>query len=216
MDERTGRFPLRNSGFPVAYFLSSLPTPKANVLILLVLFPFWTSLLVRVAAWIVILQNNGVLNELLIWFDILNEEERLQLIYNKIGTVIATTYTLLPLMILPLYSVMKTIPRDLTRAARLMGANSYTAFRRIYFPNTVPGIWAGVLLVFVVSAGYYITPELIGGQSSLQIGNAIVHQFGRTLNWGLAAALATILFFTVMVLYVAFNKLVGIDSIKFR
>lgn len=202
-------------GFPIAYYLSSLPMSKANLLMIAVLLPFWTSLLVRTSAWIVLLQGQGVINEMLVGIGLLDDENRISMIYNQTGTIIAMTHILLPFMVLPLYSVMKTIPPSYTRAAKSLGATPWTAFRRVYFPQTLPGIAAGGVLVFIISIGYYITPALVGGQSGRMISNEIARHIQSSLNWGLAAALGSMLLVSVLILYWLFNKLVGTDSLKF-
>ena len=203
-------------GYPVAYLLANLPLRKANLLMILVLLPFWTSLLVRTAAWIVILQRQGVLNDLLVWLGFIDNSERLRLIYNQLGTIIAMTHILLPFMILPLYSVMKTIPPSYMRAARSLGASQATAFRRVYMPLTIPGLAAGVLLVFILAIGYYITPALVGGNSGIFISNMIAQNMQSSLaNLKLGAALSTILLAFVLLFYWMFNKLIGVDRLKF-
>ena len=146
---------------------------KSNLLMILVLLPFWTSLLVRTTSWMVLLQQQGVVNDLLVWTGIIGGGQRLQMIYNQTGTIIAMTHILLPFMILPLYSVMRTINPSYVRAARSLGASSWTAFRRVYFPQTLPGLGAGALLVFILAVGYYITPALVGGSSGQLISNMI-------------------------------------------
>ncbi|WP_394209035.1 ABC transporter permease [Enterovibrio calviensis] len=201
-------------GYPVAYLLANLPAKKANMLMILVLLPFWTSLLVRTATWIAILQQQGVLNDLMVGAGVLDDDNRIQMIYNQTGTLIAMTHILLPFMILPLYSVMKTISPSYVRAARSMGAPQALAFRRIYFPQTLPGIGAGSILVFILSIGYYITPALVGGQTGTFITNFIAYHMQTSLNWGLAAAIASILLVVVMVLYWLYNRLVGVDNVK--
>lgn len=201
-------------GFPVAHLLAILPLRRANVLMILVLLPFWTSLLVRTSSWIVLLQGQGVVNSLLIAAGIIGEDGRLSMIYNRTGTIVAMTHILLPFMILPLYSVMKTIPPSYARAARSLGASSWTAFRRIYLPLTVPGIGAGAMLVFILAVGYYITPALVGGASGQLISNQIAFHMQNTLNWSLAAALATLLLAAVLLLYWLYDRLVGIDNMK--
>lgn len=202
-------------GFPIAYYLSTLPMSKANLLMIAVLLPFWTSLLVRTSAWIVLLQGQGVINDMLVALGVIDDENRLTMIYNQTGTIIAMTHILLPFMVLPLYSVMKTIPPSYTRAAKSLGATPWTAFRRVYFPQTLPGIAAGGVLVFIISIGYYITPALVGGQDGRMISNEIARHIQSSLNWGLAAALGTMLLVSVLILYWLFNKLVGTDSLKF-
>ncbi len=201
-------------GYPVAYLLASLPMRTSNLLMILVLLPFWTSLLVRTTAWIALLQGQGVINDSLVALGIIAADARLSMIYNQTGTVIAMTHILLPFMILPLYSVMKTIPPSYVRAARSLGADGFTAFRRVYLPQTVPGIGAGSLLVFILAVGYYITPALVGGQSGQLISNIIAFHMQSTLNWSLAAALGGVLLAGVILLYWTYNRLVGIDNIK--
>ena len=201
-------------GYPVAFLLASLPTRISNLLMILVLLPFWTSLLVRTSAWIALLQKEGVINDFLVALHILDEANRLSMIYNATGTVIAMTHILLPFMVLPLFSVMKTISPDYTRAARSLGATPFTAFRRIYLPNTVPGIGAGGILVFILAIGYYITPALVGGTAGTFISNLIAYHISTSLNWGLAAALGTILLLLILALYLLYDKVVGIANIK--
>ena len=201
-------------GYPVAYLLATLPTKSSNLLMILVLLPFWTSLLVRTTAWIALLQQEGVINDLLVTLGIISDDGRLALIYNKTGTFIAMTHILLPFMILPLYSVMKTIPPSYMRAARSMGATPFTAFRRVYVPNTLSGVGAGCILVFILSIGYYITPALVGGRTGTFISNFIAMHISQTLNWGLAAALGVLLLVLVLGLYMLYNKIVGIDNMK--
>jgi len=200
--------------YPISYLLSTLPLKTSNLLMILVLLPFWTSLLVRTSAWIALLQREGVINDILFWSGLITEDGRLAMIHNATGTIIAMTHVLLPFMVLPLYSVMKTIPPSYMRAARSLGANPFTAFVRIYMPNTVAGVGAGGILVFIISIGYYITPALVGGQSGTLISNFIAYHLSSSLNWGLAAALSTILLGVVTVLYILYDKIVGIDNMK--
>ena len=201
-------------GFPVAHLLANLPLRYSNLLMIFVLLPFWTSLLVRTTAWIVMLQQNGVINGVLVWLGIINDDQRIQMVYNMTGTIIAMTQILLPFMILPLYSVMKVIPKSHMRAAMNLGARPTTAFIRVYLPQTVPGISAGGLLVFVLAIGYYITPALVGGKDGQLIGHWIAYHLKTTLNWGLCSALGSILLVVMLVLYWLYNKIVGIDNIK--
>jgi len=201
-------------GYPIAYLMATLPVRTANLLMILVLLPFWTSLLVRTTSWIVLLQAHGVINDLLVWVGIISEEGRIRMIYNWIGTLIAMTQILLPFMVLPLYSVMKTIPKTFTNAAQSMGATPAWAFYKVYLPQSVPGIGAGCLLVFIISIGYYITPALVGGEDGQLISNFIAYHMKKSLNWGLAAALGTVLLAAVVVLYWVYDKIVGIDNMK--
>jgi putative spermidine/putrescine transport system permease protein len=201
-------------GYPIAWLLSNLPMRSSNLILILVLLPFWTSLLVRTASWKILLQQQGVINDLLVWVGLISDDGRLVMINNATGTVIAMTHILLPFMILPLYSVMKTIPPSYLRAAKSMGANDWTAFWRVYFPQTVPGVGAGAILVFILAIGYYITPELVGGTSGIFISNRIAYHISTSLNWGLAAALASMLLIVVMALYWLYDRIVGIDNVK--
>ena len=201
-------------GYPVAWILANLPLRTANVLMILVLLPFWTSLLVRTSAWKVLLQQQGVINEILVWLGFVDDANRLILMNNSTGTIIAMTHILLPFMILPLYSVMKTIPPSYLRAAKSLGATNWTAFWRVYFPQSVPGIGAGSILVFILAIGYYITPEIVGGTDGVFISNRIAYHISSSLNWGLAAALGSILLAVVMLLYWLYDKIVGIDNVK--
>lgn len=201
-------------GYPVAFLLASLPVRTSNLLLILVLLPFWTSLLVRTTAWIAMLQAQGVLNDLSVVFGLATDEDRFSLIYNKTGTLISMTHILLPFMILPLYSVMKTIPPSYVRAAKSMGATNWTAFWRIYFPQTIPGIGAGGILVFILAISFYITPALIGGQDGTMISNFIDFHMRKTLNWSLAAAMGGVLLVIVLFLYWIYDRVVGIDNMK--
>ncbi|MDO5642273.1 MAG: ABC transporter permease [Paracoccus sp. (in: a-proteobacteria)] len=201
-------------GFPIAHLLATQPLRRANLLMILVLLPFWTSLLVRTSSWIVLLQQQGVVNDLLVWMGAIGTDGRLKMMYNQTGTIIAMTHILLPFMILPLYSVMRTINPSYVRAARSLGATSWTAFRRIYFPQTLPGLGAGALLVFILAVGYYITPALVGGTAGEMISNQIAYHMQKSLNWSMAAALAAILLACVLLLYWIYDRLVGIDNLK--
>ena len=201
-------------GYPIAYLLATLPLKYSNLLMIFVLLPFWTSLLVRTVSWIIILMKKGVFNSILVWAGVISDENRMQLIYNETGTLIAMTQILLPFMVLPLYAVMKTISPSYMRAALNLGAQPMHAYYKIYMPLTVPGISAGGLLVFVLAIGYYITPELVGGSDGQLIGHWIAYHLKSTLNWGLCAALGTILLVVMLALYWVYNKVVGIENIK--
>lgn len=199
-------------GYPVAHLLANLPLRISNLLMILVLLPFWTSLLVRTTSWVVVLQTEGVLNDLLIFLGII--DERIQLIFNRFGVIVAMTHILLPFMILPIYSVMKNIPPSYERAARSLGATPWTAFWRVYFPQSLPGIGAGGLLVFILALGYYITPALVGGPTDQMVSYFIADHTTRSLNWGLASALGGFLLAGVLAVYILYDRLVGIDNMK--
>ena len=200
--------------YPVAWLLAHARPARAGLLLLLVLVPFWTSLLVRTTSWIVLLQNQGVINDLLVVLGILADEQRLSLIYNMTGTIVAMVHVLLPFMILPLYSVMRTIPPRHMQAAASLGASFRQSFRRVYWPQSLPGVAAGSLLVFIMSIGFYITPALVGGRTGQLISSMIAYHMEQSLNWGLAAALGAILLLLVVLLYLIYNRLVGIDKMR--
>ncbi len=200
-------------GYPVAHMIANSPPKRANFLLLLVLLPFWTSLLVRTTSWIVLLQNQGIVNDVLAAVGLIDDEGRIAMIYNMTGTFVAMTHVLLPFLVLPLFSVMRAIPPAYMNAAASLGATPFQALRRVYWPQTLPGVGAGCLLTFILAIGYYITPALVGGQSGQLISNMIAYHVQTSLNWGLAAALAALLLGGVTLLYVVYDRLVGIDRI---
>ena len=201
-------------GFPIAYLMAISPTRTSNLLLIFVLLPFWTSLLVRTTAWIALLQQQGVINEFLVFAGLVGTDNRPQMIHNQFGSIVAMTHILLPFMVLPLFSVMKTIPKSFVQAAVSLGAHPWMAFWKIYFPNTIPGIGAGAILVFILAIGYYITPELVGGTEGTFISNRIAYHISGSLNWGLGAALGVILLGVVIALYLLYEKIIGIDNMK--
>ncbi len=219
--------------YPVSYLLATLPMRTSNLLMICVLMPFWTSLLVRIVAWMIMLQQNGVVNDTFVtilpcfegmvnlpFFGATNidlcfsDEDRIPMMYNFTGTIIVMTQILLPFMILPIYSIMKGIPPSYMKAAQNLGATPTRAFIRVYMPQSVPGVGAGCILVFIVAIGYYITPELVGGKDGLMIGNFVAREMQQTLNWGLAAAMGTMLLIAVLALYWVYDKFIGIDNLK--
>ena len=200
--------------YPIAHLLATLPMKYSNLLMICVLLPFWTSLLVRTSSWMVLLQQQGPINDLIVWLGIAANDNRPELMYNVIGTFVAMTQILLPFMVLPIYSVMKTISPSLMRAGKSLGGTPLVAFYKIYFPLTVPGIGAGCLLVFIISIGYYITPALVGGASGSLISNTIAYHMKSSLDWAFASALGAMLLVGVLTIYWIYNKLVGIDNIK--
>jgi putative spermidine/putrescine transport system permease protein len=199
-------------GFPLAYLLASLPTSRSNLLLILVLLPFWTSLLVRTTAWVVLLQSQGVVNDLAMFIGLWSE--RVQLIHNRTGVYIAMVHILLPFMVLPIYSVMKGISPTHMKAAASLGAGPVRAFFKVYLPQTTPGVGAGCLLVFILSLGYYITPALVGGPKDQMLSYFIAFFTNETLNWGMAAALSVILLALALALFGVYNRLVGIDRLR--
>ena len=199
-------------GYPVAYFIARQPPARAAVLLFLVLLPFWTSLLVRTVAWVVLLQREGVLNSLLLSLGLIDEPVRM--IFNRFAVYVAMVHVLLPFMVLPLYAVMKGIPPSYLRAASSLGAAPLTAFRRVYMPQTLPGVGAGCLMVFIQALGYYITPALVGGADDQMISYFIAFYASKTVNWGMAAALSIVLLAATLALYAVYDRMVGINRMR--
>ena len=190
--------------YPLAYWLTTLSARQANVLMILVLVPFWTSILVRVAAWIVLLQSEGLVNHALQSLHLINQP--LALLFNRTGVVIAMVHILLPFMILPLYSVMQSVPPTYLRAAVSLGSPPLAAFFRVYVPQTYAGIGAGALLVFILSIGYYVTPALLGGPDDQMLSYYIAQYTNVTVNWGMACALGALLLAATLVLYGLYRR----------
>jgi len=199
-------------GYPLAYTLANAPARIANILLVFVLLPFWTSLLVRTSAWIVLLQREGVINSALVQAGLIDAP--LPLLFNRFAVFVAMTHVLLPFMVLPLYAVMKSIPPVHTRAALSLGATPAAAFWRVYAPQTLPGIGAGVLMVFIQALGYYITPALVGGANDQMLSYFVSFYASKTINWGMAAALSLLLLAATMALYYLYDRVVGIDRIR--
>ena len=201
-------------GYPIAHLLATIPMKYSNLLMICVLLPFWTSLLVRTASWMILLQQQGVVNDFFVMIGLVADNNRPEMMYNKVGTYVAMSQILLPFMVLPLYSVMKTISPSLMRAGKSLGGTPFVSFWKIYFPLTISGIGAGSLLVFILAVGYYITPELVGGASGKLISNQIAYHMKQTLDWSFASAMGLMLLCGVLSIYWIYNKLVGIDNIK--
>ena len=199
-------------GYPVAYFIARQPPGRAAVLLFLVLLPFWTSLLVRTVAWVVLLQREGILNNLFLSLGLVSEPVRM--IFNRFAVYVAMVHVLLPFMVLPLYAVMKGISPSYLRAASSLGAAPLTAFRRVYVPQTLPGVGAGCLMVFIQALGYYITPALVGGADDQMISYFIAFYASKTVNWGMAAALSIMLLAATLALYAVYDRMIGIDKMR--
>ncbi len=199
-------------GYPMAYVMAMAGKTVGRVLFLLVLLPFWVSVLVRTAAWVVLLQKEGILNGAMLAVGLISEPK--QLIFNRLGVYIAMVHVLLPFLVLPLYSVMKSIPRDHVRAAASLGAGPVSAFATVYFPQTIPGLGAGCLLVFILAIGFYITPALVGGSSDQMISGIISELALGTANWGLASALALLLLCCIAIIYPVFGRYAGATGLK--
>ena len=198
--------------FPLAFVITNLRPAVAGIVLVLVLLPFWTSILVRTAAWTVILQKFGLLNDLLLWLGLTSD--RLELMYSRTGLIIAMTHIQLPFTLLPIYSVMRSVKPSLVRAAQSLGARPFTAFWRVYLPQVMPGVLAGCLLTFILCLGYYITPVLIGGASDQLISNFIANYVNVELNWEMAAALSFVLLASTLGLYVTLTRYLGLDLFK--
>ncbi len=175
-------------GFPAAFYMALQPEKYRNLLIFLVTIPFWTNLLVRNYAWILMLRSNGLLNEALLGLGLI--EEPIELLYTNVAITIGLVYSFLPFMVLPIYASLEKLDLRLVEAAFDLGANKRRAFLRVVVPLAMPGIAAGCILVFIPSLGAFVTPELLGGSKSMMIGNLIQSQFGAARNWPLGAALA--------------------------
>jgi putative spermidine/putrescine transport system permease protein len=199
-------------GYPVSLFIARQPPQRAALFLFLVLLPFWTSLLVRTVAWVVLLQREGILNNLFLSLGLVHEPVRM--IFNRFAVYVAMVHVLLPFMVLPLFAVMKGISPSYERAAASLGATPFTAFRRVYLPQTLPGIGAGCLMVFIQALGYYITPALVGGADDQMISYFIAFYASRTVNWGMAAALSIMLLAATLALYAVYSRLIGLDKLR--
>jgi ABC-type spermidine/putrescine transport system permease subunit I len=198
-------------GYPLAYFLVSVPPRPARLLLIVVILPFFTSIIVRTYAWMVMLGSRGLLNQ---WLAALGLTERpLPLLYNQTGVLIGMSYILLPFMVLTLFSVMRGIDPWLIRAAHNLGASRWQAFRRIFLPLSLPGIAGGTLLVFILGLGFFITPRLMGGPSDLMIAMLIEHEVEFTVNWAFASALATILLLLTLIGFAAYNRFARLERV---
>ena len=198
--------------YPVAFVLAHAPQRLANILLIFILVPFWTSLLVRTTAWFVLLQDNGPVNDLVQFLNL--SDTPLKLLFSRFGTVTAMVHIQLPFTLLPIYGVMKGISPSYVRAARSLGGGPFYSFWRIYLPLTLPGIGAGCLLTFILSLGYYITPALVGGAADQMVSGVIASAMNQENNWGKASALSAILLLATLVLFFIYNRLVGIDKVK--
>ncbi len=198
-------------GYPLAYFLSTLQARTARLLLILVLIPFWTSILVRTYAWMVLLQRQGVVNRWLIELGLIDEP--LRMMYNRIGVLVGMVHVLLPFMVLPTFAVMRGIDRDLIRAAQNLGATPFQAFLRVFFPLSLPGVAAGSLLVFILALGFFITPALMGGRTDIMIAQLMEDQIRTQLNFPFASALGTVLLAVTLVIFAIYNRLLGLDKI---
>ena len=198
-------------GYPLAYLLATLRPRAARLLMIVVILPFFTSIIVRTYAWMVLLGSNGVVNQYLTWLGL--TDAPLPLLYNKGGVMIGMTYVLLPYMVLTVYSVMRGIDPAFIRAAHSLGASRWQAFRKVFLPLSLPGIAGGTLLVFILSLGFFITPALMGGPSDVMIAMLIEREVEFTLNWSFASALAVILLALTLIGFIGYNRVVRLERI---
>jgi putative spermidine/putrescine transport system permease protein len=198
-------------GYPIAYAASAAPKGWSIVILALVVLPFWTSVLVRAYAWLALLQRTGVINHLLQDLGIIGEP--LALVHNTFGTVVATLHILLPFMVLPLYATMQTIPRDLLQAGASLGGSPSHTFWRIFLPLSLPGVLAGSTLVFVLSLGFYITPELLGGGRTIMVSMLVSRNVELYNQWGAASAVGVVLLLGVATIFLVVSRFIPLDRV---
>jgi putative spermidine/putrescine transport system permease protein len=198
-------------GYPLAYLLASLRPRIAGLLMILVIVPYFTSILVRTYAWMVLLGTDGMVNRLLQALGVIDKP--LPLMYNRFGVLVGMTYVLLPYMVLSLYSVMRGIDRSLLRAAHSLGASRFAAFRRIFLPLSLPGVAAGGLIVFILSLGFFVTPALMGGERDAMISMIVQQQVETYFDWPFASTLAAVLLAVTLVAFFVYEKVVGMEHL---
>ena len=200
-------------GYPLAYFLAMLPARLAGFFMLAVLLPFWTSLLVRTYAWLVLLQKNGILNDFAISIGLWDVP--IKLVHNLTGTLIGMAHIMLPFLVLPLYSSMRKIQRDLMYAAANLGATPAQAFWQVYFPLSLSGMVAGSLIVFVLCLGFYVTPAVLGGGRVVMVSTQITAILENQYDWGAASALGVVLLVATLAILFAATRLLKLDAALF-
>jgi putative spermidine/putrescine transport system permease protein len=198
-------------GYPIAYAASVAPKRWGIIILALVVLPFWTSVLVRAYAWLALLQRTGVINQLLRQLGVIDEP--LALVHNSFGTIVATLHILLPFMVLPLYATMQQIPRDLMQAGASLGAGPMLTFWRIFLPLSLPGVLAGSTLVFVLTLGFYITPELLGGGRTIMISMLVSRNVELYDQWGAASAVGVVLLVAVAAIFFAVSRVIPLDRV---
>jgi len=201
-------------GYPLCYWLTKLPNKTAAILMVFVLVPFWTSVLVRTYAWLVLLQRNGVINSSLMSMGIIDEP--LQLAHNLTGSIIGMTHIMLPFLVLPLYATMRSIDTDMVRAAVSLGSSPRGAFWRVFFPMSLPGLFAGIVLVFILSLGFFVTPALLGGGRVQMLAQRIESTITVYSNWGAASALGVVLLLLALLMIWLMNRVFGLDKLFMR
>ena len=197
--------------YPYAYLMNRVSQRIAGLMLVAVLIPFWTSILVRTYAWTVILQDTGIINSILLGIGIIDEP--LTLMRNFLGVVIGMVHILLPFMVLPLYAVMRRIDMDYMRAAANLGASPFEAFWRVFLPLSLPGVFAGVLLVFVIALGFYITPALLGSPKNIMLSELVVQQVQQLFNWGMGSAMAFILLIVTLIILAATSRIINLGEV---
>lgn len=201
-------------GYPVAFVMAHARGKMKIIIITFVLIPFWTSVLVRMFAWMALLGRDGVINRALMHLNL--TEQPLEMLFTQFAVLVGMVHFMLPYMILPIYAVMTGIPGNLMDAASNLGASPRKVFWRVYFPLSLPGVGAGGLLVFIISMGFYVTPALLGGAQDVMLAQIIEQQISDTLNWGFAAALSMILLAVTIVLYFFYDRLISPEKIYGR
>lgn len=198
-------------GYPLAYLLNKVNSNTRNILMIFIVLPFWTSILVRMYAWMVILGREGIINSILLKLGIISTP--LSLLYNTFSVTLGMVHFLLPFMVFSLYSVMNGINIDTIRAAKSLGAHPFVAFVKVFFPQSLPGVGAGSLTVFILAVGFFVTPALLGGRKNVVISMLIENQVNVQINWPFASAIAFILLIITLILFNIANKYLGIDAI---
>ena len=198
-------------GYPIAYAITVLPRRWSLLVLALVILPFWTSVLVRAYAWLILLQRSGLVNKSLLGIGLIDKP--LALVHNELGTIIATVHILLPFMILPLYATMQKIPRDLLMAGASLGASPALVFFRVFLPLSMSGVIAGTTLVFVLCLGFYITPELMGGGRTIMASMLVSRNIELYSDWGAASAVSVVLLLCVLVIFQLVSRLVPLEKI---
>jgi putative spermidine/putrescine transport system permease protein/spermidine/putrescine transport system permease protein len=197
-------------GYPLAYFLSQLPSRAANLCMIAVLVPFWTSLLVRTYAWLVLLQRQGLINhwgmKLGLW------DSPLPLVHNLAGTLVGMVHIMLPFLVLPVYGAMKAVDKDCLKAAASLGARPTQVFWKVFFPLSLPGLYAGMLIVFILCLGFYVTPAILGGGKIILVSMRIASNIELFVNWGAASALGVVLFVLTLLVLLAASRLLRLDG----
>jgi putative spermidine/putrescine transport system permease protein len=198
-------------GYPIAFLLGEVNPGKRNILLIFVLLPYWTSILIRTYAWITLLGSQGIINQSLLGLGLISQP--IPLMFNDTGVVIGMVHVLLPMMVLPLYSVIVKIDRNLIKASYTLGASPFQTFRHVFFPLSLPGVWSGCLLVFIISLGFFITPALLGGRKSMMLSMLIEQEVEYIMDWGFGATISFILLGATLLALFLYNRLVGLGKL---